>query len=218
MIKGFFSKPLATQVGIAAAVSLAVHGVLVLIEWYAVSPIGYGGDALMFLAAYIGSPMLLALLAIPLSLFALPFKRLRRPALTLLLCCPIYLLTGFGGIRLAGAIRMEAFHKLATRSQPLVDAVHRFAEERNGPPKNLQELVPSYLPDVPRTGMPAYPEYEYVSGDAGNWDGNPWVLLVRTPSEGINWDMFVYFPLQNYPRQGYGGSLERVGKWAYVHE
>jgi len=218
MIKGFFSKPLATQVGIAAAVSLVVHGATVLIEWYAVSPIGYGGVALLFLVPFAVFPLLLALLAIPLSLFALPFKRLRRPALTLLVCCPIYVLPGLGAIRLADAVRITAFHRLAVRSQPLIDAIHKFAEERGRPPKDLRELVPSYLPGIPRTGMAAYPEYEYVSGEGGSWDENPWVLFVNTPSGGLNWDMFIYFPLQNYPRQGHGGSLERVGKWAYVHE
>jgi hypothetical protein len=29
---------------------------------------------------------------------------------------------------------------------------------------------------------------------------------------------FMYSPLPNYPERGYGGSLERVGEWAYVHE
>jgi len=67
--------------------------------------------------------------------------------------------------------------------------------------------------------MAAYPNYEYMCGEeAERFDGNPWVLLVRTPSGPINWDMFMYFPLQNYPEAGYGGRIEDVGDWAYVHE
>lgn len=69
------------------------------------------------------------------------------------------------------------------------------------------------------TGMAAYPQYEYHTGArAAQYDGNPWVLVVFTPSGGINFDEFLYFPLQNYPRSGYGGSLEQLGDWAYVHE
>jgi hypothetical protein len=34
----------------------------------------------------------------------------------------------------------------------------------------------------------------------------------------MNWDMFLYFPKQNYPKAGYGGWLERIEDWAYVHE
>jgi len=30
--------------------------------------------------------------------------------------------------------------------------------------------------------------------------------------------MMLYFPKKDYPEKGYGGSLERVGDWAYVHE
>ncbi len=49
-------------------------------------------------------------------------------------------------------------------------------------------------------------------------DNNPWVLIVHTPSGGINFDQFMYFPLQNYPESGYGGWLARIRDWAYVHE
>jgi hypothetical protein len=43
------------------------------------------------------------------------------------------------------------------------------------------------------------------------------VLLVST-LKGGSFDRFLYFPLQNYPEDGYGGSLERIGDWAYLHE
>jgi hypothetical protein len=65
--------------------------------------------------------------------------------------------------------------------------------------------------------MRAYPEYRYTP-NATNYEGNPWVITVFTPSGGINFDQFMYFPLTNYPKTGYGGWLERVGDWAYVHE
>ena len=65
--------------------------------------------------------------------------------------------------------------------------------------------------------MGAYPEYHY-STSSKDYLGNPWVLTIYTPSGGINFDQFMYFPLTNYPKTGYGGSLERIGDWAYVHE
>ena len=54
--------------------------------------------------------------------------------------------------------------------------------------------------------------------EAHKWDDNSWVLYIDTPSGGINFDMFMYFPNQNSPKTGYGGVLERIGDWAYVHE
>jgi len=112
---------------------------------------------------------------------------------------------------------MSAFHRLAERSKPLVAAIHAFEQKHGRPPEALQALVPEFLPSVPSTGMQAYPEYRY-SAPATNHHDNPWVITIFTPSVGINFDQFMYFPLTNYPETGYGGWLERVGDWAYVHE
>lgn len=46
----------------------------------------------------------------------------------------------------------------------------------------------------------------------------PWELLVSCSRGGLNWDVFVYWPGQRYPAYLYGGSIERIGDWAYVHE
>jgi hypothetical protein len=64
------------------------------------------------------------------------------------------------------------------------------------------------------------PPIELVSGDKAReyYQGNPWVLTAIVSTGSVNWDKFLYFPLQNYPSTGYGGWLERIGDWAYVHE
>ncbi len=38
--------------------------------------------------------------------------------------------------------------------------------------------------------------------------------------EWLDWKerLVLYFPNRNYPQHGYGGWLEPVGDWAYVHE
>lgn len=124
-----------------------------------------------------------------------------------------------GGLRFGTSIRKAAFESLAERSAPLVQAVRSYEARHGAPPADLNALVPEFLPSIPGTGMAAYPQYEYrVGRDAASFDGNPWVLVVFTPSGGINFDQFLYFPLQNYPRIGYGGGLERIADWAYVHE
>ena len=40
-------------------------------------------------------------------------------------------------------------------------------------------------------------------------------LVSRGP---FNWDLFLYFPNRRYPKSAYGGVLQRIGDWAYVHE
>lgn len=78
-------------------------------------------------------------------------------------------------------------------------------------------LCPSFY-RLFQTPACAYPNYEYHVGKPAGCFENPWVLVVFTPSGGINFDQFMYFPLQNYPEHGYGGWLERIDDWAYVHE
>lgn len=123
------------------------------------------------------------------------------------------------GFRCGADRRMKAFRSLAERSETLIGAIAAFQEQRGRPPQQLDELVPGFLPSVPSTGMGGYPHYRYLVGDdAKEYGKNEWAIEVFTPRPGINFDCFLYFPNQNYPEYGFGGSLERIGSWAYVHE
>ena len=191
--------------------------VIVLFEYLAIAPIG----AQIFL--WFELPFILALLAASIAVLVLPFlmfaRRLRKSALAWLLASLCFLPLAFGGFILGKKVRSSAFHDLAERSAPLVSAISRYTDDHGSPPQTLNELVPDYLSETPKTGIMAYSEYRYEVGeDAERYEGNPWVLRVFTPSGGINFDEFMYFPLQNYPERGYGGSFERVGDWAYLHE
>ncbi len=144
-----------------------------------------------------------------------------RPVLVLT-CSVLFIASTFVGFRLAFSYRRVAFLQLAERSRPLIDAIKGYEVRHGRASADLSELVPEFLPTIPATGMAAYPEYKYwrrtdKDGET-EWDGNPWILYLHTPLAGPNFDMFLYFPLQNYPKTGYGGSLERLGDWAYVHE
>ena len=185
----------------AAELAVAPHG-----------SFGFLGIALVF--AFFALAALIVLLA---SLIGLAFRRVRHHSACFALCSAVYLTAFFISLRVGETVRMGAFHRLADRSKPLVAAIRAFEQQRGHPPKSLETLVPEFISSVPSTGMGAYPEYRYIT-DSTNYDGNPWVLMVLTPSGVINFDEFMYFPLTNYPKSGYGGSLERVGDWAYVHE
>ena len=163
--------------------------------------------------------VLLALLSIPIALLCGIFRRIRKPAMLVLLFSLSYVVTSVACVRLSDHVRMQAFHALAAQSTPLVEAITQFTEQKGHPPETLQNLVPKYLVKIPGTGMKAYPEYEYLVGeDARRYEDNPWILKVSTPLGGINFDMFIYFPKGNYPEYAYGSQLERIGDWAYCHE
>ena len=217
MMKKFWTQPLLKQIGTTALASFITHSAIVLIHLYVVSPFGFGGTFLLQFITFLGFPFLLISLAMLVSIFLLPFRKFRRHAVTILICGLIYVSIGLALIRLSGPVRMNGFQRLAIQSRPLIKAIEQFVADEGHPPSTLQDLVPKYLSKIPKTGMPAYPKYNY-STEASRWGGNPWVLYINCTSGGVNFDMFIYFPKQNYPDKGYGGSLERVGKWAYVHE
>jgi hypothetical protein len=115
--------------------------------------------------------------------------------------------------------RMERIAHVATAAMPLVRAIEAFETTEGRPPRNLGEIVPRYLTRIPSTRMGGYGEWHYITGpDARTYGDNKWVLRVHTSGPGINFDQLMYFPNQRYPQFGHGGLIERVGKWAYVHE
>jgi hypothetical protein len=213
MFSGTINKTLMNVFSLA----LAVNGFIVLAEYIAVAPIGT--DFLLGIATFAIFPLLAAFFALPVSIVLLFLRSYRLIGLKIFLACVIYLIVGIAGVRLSVEIRHNGFVGLAQRSRPLVMAIQQFEAKHGKPPENLEQLVPEFLPDVPNTGIEAYPNYEYiVVSDRTVYEGNSWILKVRTPSGGINWDIFLYFPKQNYPKVGYGGWLEPVEDWAYVHE
>jgi hypothetical protein len=105
------------------------------------------------------------------------------------------------GRHVFGNPRREAFTQMGERLMPLVNAIEAFH----------QDLIPKYLEKIPPTGMGSHTNIVYRVG--GNL-GNPWMLNIDA-HEGLGWNQFYYFPLENYPK---GWPYERMGKWAYFHE
>jgi hypothetical protein len=167
-----------------------------------------------------GVALTIALLSTPLLVGGLFFRR-RRIASTSILLATILMIFCIGvGSATGRKLRMAAWRSFAERSQLLIDAIEMYEREHLVPPATLNDLVPEYVVSVPSTGLNAYPHFEYQTGADTKrlYINNPWILSVFTPSSIINFDMMLYFPNQNYPETGYGGRLERIGRWAYVHE
>ncbi|MBI5091599.1 MAG: hypothetical protein HZB26_04045 [Candidatus Hydrogenedentes bacterium] len=196
--------------------SLSLNGVSIYLQEQAVSP----GGSLALLnwgTLLLLVPGMLALVSTVASLPLLAVKRMRGLALCLVLSGIAYFAGAKVCLSYAYDVRMDAFRRLASRSAALIDAIETYHTGHGGYPRVLDELTPDFLDAVPGTGMGAYPEFKYAT-DPDSWKGNPFVIYVDTPAGGPNWDKFLYFPKQNYPARGYGGVLERVGLWAYVHE
>ena len=115
--------------------------------------------------------------------------------------------------------RRAGLQRAATRAQPLIAAIERYKADEGRTPANLEELVPRYTPQIPATGMAAYPEFRYSSRARrpGGADVGVYELSVFTPF-GLSFDRFYYWPDRAYPEISSSGGIERVGDWAYLHE
>jgi hypothetical protein len=191
---------------------------LVVLQYQTVTPVG--SRIMVEFMLLIIVPMMFAMLGVLVLPFLVVFGKRKSLRLAQLVVTAVFLVLSFMGALEGRRLRMEGFDKLAVRSEPLVAAIRNYDAEHGVPPPALAALVPKYIPEVPGTGMMAYPEYRYHVGEESleYYEGNPWALVVETPSGGINWDQFMYFPRQNYPKNGYGGILVRYRDWAYVHE
>jgi hypothetical protein len=185
------------------------------LEWATVAE--HGSDVFSWLKLLLFLPGLAAIPCMAIGIIGASSPRFRTKGVMLALCSLTFITGLYHSSGFGRKIRMSAFHRLAERSRPFVAAIHSYERKYGVPPPSLDALVPEFLSTIPKTGMAAYPEYRFHR-PASNYDGNPWAITVFTPSGGINFDQFMYFPLTNYPEVGYGGRLERIGDWAYVHE
>jgi len=191
---------------------------LLILPWFqylGVAP--FGSAIFLSLVILIALPVPTAGLVVILAPFLFFSRRLRPAAFRYFLTAAVFLAAVALGIQSGRQIRRAAFHRLAKRSAPLVNAIKDYTARHGQPPATLSALVPEFLPSVPKTGMAAYPHYDYQVGNkAFFYRENPWTLSVATPNGMLNFDQFLYFPLQNYP-ENYG-TLERIADWGYIHE
>jgi len=203
---------------IYALLALSAIGLMPLAQWLVLAR--YGSSIFFVFTMFYLFWSLAAVLALPVLLVRVCFKRYRTRALPWLLLALFYLPCYVVGSYLEDQVWVSEWEAFTERSLPLIQAIKQFEQDQGTPPKELVELVPDYLPAVPDTGIRACPNYRYESGDIAfkQYAGNSWVLWFPTPVFGVGFDEMLYFPKQNYPKRGNGGSLERVGDWAYVYE
>ncbi len=97
----------------------------------------------------------------------------------------------------------EACNKLEYQLTPLIRAIEQYKIEKGEYPKELENLLPQYISELPSTDMGNYSKYEYDLGERGSFRGdNPWRLFVYS-RHGIG-SKFVYYPIQK--------------EWIYFHD
>ncbi len=114
--------------------------------------------------------------------------------------------------------RAQGLERMAANAEPVIYALALYRSEHTLYPDSLTALVPDYLPEIPAPGTLAFTRYEYFA-ETRHAKARYYELVVRiSPPIGFGFDQFVYWPEHMYPKEMYGGWVERIGDWAYVHE
>jgi hypothetical protein len=176
------------------------------------------GQCLLFFEVLFAPVALFALAVIVVGPVFILLPKYRTRAVEAVGIAIVFLACFVGSLILGQEVWLDQIKNVVEQGEPLASAINEFATRNGHPPDSLDELVPQYIAAIPSTGVGANPEFQYMVGKQDQFDGNPWVLRATPPGLTFGFDCLMYFPLQNYPATGYGGSLERIGKWGYVHE
>lgn len=211
-----FRPRLMLSLAVFGTFSLLLGGYTIGSNYYAVSGYGDWGVPTQEMVSWL---CLLGMGIMAVSLLGLFASQLRQFALAVFFGSALLVVVGLATLRVADGIRAQGFARLAREAAPLVAAIHAYQEEFGLPPQSLDLLQVHYPAGhvIKGGGLPAF---EYIPGRYATerYHGNPWVLLLETPTGPLRWDRFLYYPLQNYPSLGHGGWLEKVADWAYVHD
>ncbi len=207
--------------------SLVITLVLPALEWYTLGPGRYRPVAELLANLDAALAMYLAL-AVPFGLAGLaatagprrhPFPTLVGWLTTMALTGTLFV-SAVGGLEAAQSVRRYRLARVAEQARPVILAIRQFQADHGRPPAELTELIPDYLPAPVRPNARRYREFGYNASP--NVTGSPadrpaWALLLHC-FWGLSYDVFAYWPTEQYPPLCYGGTTERIGRWIYVHE
>lgn len=175
---------------------------------------GNGGSSVFMLEMGMS---LLWLCVVVVGLPSLLLPKFRRAGLATLAACAALYAARDQTHHWPREVRLRAFERLAVRSQGLVDAIHAYEQEYSATPPDLTALVPEFLSEIPGTGMPSCPNYEYAVMTDDLDPERRWDLKVSCPAGLINWDEFIYCPEESRFDPDVD-PVTRLGDWFYYHE
>lgn len=148
-------------------------------------------------------PFLFALVAAP-ALFVLALYTRKPLHWARLALCLALMLSVAAAAWLGNLVRDLRFEAVGNRAKPVIQKLEAGRVRTGRYPDSI---------DLPSTGMVAYPRFKYRLHSEEGYE-----LAVECSTGILNWDRFVYWPSRGYPSSMYGGWVERIGDWAYVHE
>ncbi len=175
---------------------------------------------LAVMAGFAGGAALLTTLLVSLSgvLVVVLSRQTIRDRLVIAAGVAVLLACGLYCVRTSKSWRRAELVRVARESRPLVTALDRYRAEHGQYPCALDDLMPDYLPSLPRTGMVAYPQFMYLP-DVHGLEPAPGGYDLRIYcDEGVGFDRFFRWDVPHYPPTSSEGGLEPIEDWVYLHE
>ncbi len=144
-------------------------------------------------------------------------KALSSSLLGVTMVAPLLVASMLAGAIGSTEVHFRALEKLSRTGMEVVTAVGEYERRFGRLPDSIDDLVPGVLAEVPKTGLPAYPDFEFIRLPIYGADmkGNPWMLSV--PYTGLFiFPQFIYLPKKNYDEIETTGYI--VGDWFYVDD
>lgn len=117
------------------------------------------------------------------------------------------------GMMVFSAAEDRALETFSDRSMVLVRAIEDYQDAFGHPPRELADLIPGSLKEIPRTGLTEYPDFYYMP-DAGPCSArNAWHLSIAVHEFDVKY--LVYCPVQDYQTMELDKSarVSRHGAW-----
>jgi hypothetical protein len=187
----------------------ALGGAVVLADWWSVQPRGSEvPKSMLELMVLVGIPPLVLLFVLWGLLLLVISRNIARAKARF--AAAFFFLLAFVAFafacRVGHVVRTRGFEVIAVSGAPLIDAIEAYIADHAVPPDSLDELVPDYLNEIPRTGLAAYPEFIYYWYRPDDY----WRVFVPVGS-ALEWTQMVYSSSGQY-----GRSWQRIGPWAIV--
>jgi hypothetical protein len=132
-------------------------------------------------------------------------------ALFFAICVVVGLVPGLMAGRYVQFGRLSLF---SARSANLIKAITDYERVTGMPPRDLEALVPDYLPSTAMTGMAIQAYYRYGPHSGPCPVNNSWHLVVYLP-EFLSVYRVLYCPNQDYGRVDASRERRMFGAWMY---
>jgi hypothetical protein len=115
-------------------------------------------------------------------------------------------------------LRMHFLGRINATASPLISAIEKYHAMNGVYPQSLDDLVPEFIANCPRTKILGCPDFVYKPLSASANNATQFELIVYCPNGGFNFDYINYTSNSDALNNIECTKISRLGLWTYVSE